>query len=495
MGGRSDYKKIMILCSVLAVGIIIISVIYALCKDDTKPSGGKNNTVVSQIPVKDGEEIWTNVMILGVELDSSLLIVKNLETGEEQGIIFTGGSDIRTRSGRAVSAGVLQKGNIVKIRTDEDGKLAALMGLDNVWTYKNVENIRIDEELGKIEAGSSLYHIAGSMQVLNKDEFTDISTLVINGTDILDLYGIGDYVYLIKVSTGHGYLTLENIEAYEGGNIYFGLGKTAVIEEDLKLTLREGEYEVNVENNGLSADAVIKINRDEVTCFNLEPYGPEPVEYGDVTLNISPKESELYVDGVRTDFTGALQLTLGTHDIEVELGGYNGYKGTIEVGKDGLTKNITLSEAPEIIPEDIIYEEENPGTVTAAPIPTVAATPTPIQNPDIPDDYKDVDIPDSTTDNGTDGNIEVIDGDETDTVTPVKTGSGKLTVYCSDGANVYIDGVYKGRISGGSLTIDKPSGTVTLELKKDGYVTKKYTLTMDDDEEEQVFRFPDMTKS
>ena len=79
--------------------------------------------------------------------------------------------------------------------------------------------------------------------------------------------------------------------------------------------------------------------------------------------------------------------------------------------------------------------------MTATPIPTAAATPTPIKNPDIPDDYNDVVIPDTTTDDGDNGNIEVIDGDEEDTVTPVKTGSGKLTVYCSDGADVYIDGV------------------------------------------------------
>ena len=75
------------------------------------------------------------------------------------------------------------------------------------------------------------------------------------------------------------------------------------------------------------------------------------------------------------------------------------------------------------------------------------------------------------------------------------TGHGKMTVYSTDGASVYVDGVYKGDISGGSLTFDKPSGTISLELKKSGYVTKKYTLTMDDDEEEQVFRFPEMTKS
>ena len=52
---------------------------------------------------------------------------------------------------------------------------------------------------------------------------------------------------------------------------------------------------------------------------------------------------------------------------------------------------------------------------------------------------------------------------------------------------------YKGRITNGSLTIPKPVGTIELKLVKEGYVTKKYTLTMDTEEENSIFRFPEMT--
>ena len=49
------------------------------------------------------------------------------------------------------------------------------------------------------------------------------------------------------------------------------------------------------------------------------------------------------------------------------------------------------------------------------------------------------------------------------------------------------------RITNGSLTIPKPVGTIELKLVKEGYVTKKYTLTMDTEEENSIFRFPEMT--
>ena len=56
-----------------------------------------------------------------------------------------------------------------------------------------------------------------------------------------------------------------------------------------------------------------------------------------------------------------------------------------------------------------------------------------------------------------------------------------------------INDAYKGRITNGSLTIPKPVGTIELKLVKEGYVTKKYTLTMDTEEENSIFRFPEMT--
>ena len=497
MGGKSDYKKIMILCAILAVGIIIISVIFALKSDEREGHGTAKPTEGAGIVAGPDEQPLLTCMILGVDLDSSTILLKNLENGEKTELIYTGCSDIRTKSGRLVSAAMLKKGNIAKVKT-EDGKLLSLTGADDVWTYKNVENLKLYADRGKIEVGSSIYHMDDFLEVLNGEIFTGKDSLLTDGTDILDLYGIGDRLYLIKVNTGHGYLTLENIESFEGGSIYYGLGRSAVVDDGLRLTLREGDYDITVVKDDLTAEATVRIKRDEDTSFDLLPFSPEPIEYGDVKLNISPKESELYIDGIKTDNKETLSLPVGVHDIEVSLGGYNSYKGTIDVGTAGVTKSISLSEAPEEVPDDIIYEETNLETATVTE--TVTITPKPSVPDVIPDDSTlpaDSDIPDSTSDSGDDGDIEVVDGDTGGpTASPVSsTGHGKITVYSTEGASVYVDGVYRGDISGGSLTFDKPSGTISLELKKSGYVTKKYTLTMDDDEEEQVFRFPEMTKS
>ena len=502
--GNNNYKKTIILLSVLAVGVIIISVIFALSSgsDDKPKGGGKPSPTASEAQtVKKTGEL---MLLTEIDLDSSSINAVGLESGEEHSYIFTGGSDIRTKSNRVISASLLKKGNIARIQADDDGKILTLVGSDEVWTYKNISNIRIYTETSKIETGSSTYRFGKVMKVINDGEFVSTESLQTDGTDMVDIYGIDNVVYLIKVVSGHGYLTLVNNEDFLGGMVYYGIGKSAPVTEGLRLMLSEGEHEITVENAGCTATATIKISNNEETAFDLEGYGPEPVEYGEVFFNITPAGSLLYIDGVKTKYNEPVSLTLGFHEIEAELGGYTGYKGSISVGTEGLTKTISLSPAPTVVPDDILYEdaEDNAATVTGNeiydPTPTISA-----DNWSSTGNYTDVDIPDNTTNNPDDGDIEVIDGDRPGNITitgdsgDTESGEndtyGEMTVYCSEGTEIYINDAYKGRISNGSLTIAKPIGTIELKLVKEGYVTKKYTLTMDTDEENSIFRFPDMT--
>ena len=512
--GTENYKKKIILFSLLAVGIIVITCIFALSGDSGKDPKGTDGSKDNLQGQEKNEERGRLMMIVSLDLDSSSLSAEDLESGEEKTFVFTGGSDIRTRNGRVISAALLKKGNIARIVSDDDGKLVSLIGSDEVWTYKNINNMIIDRELKKLEIGSSVYRYTDAVKVLNNGEFAEKESLLLDGTDMVDIYGIDNIVYLIKVTSGHGYLTLKNDEDFIGGAIRYGLGKSTAVTEGLRLVLTEGEHEIYIENKGCEASAVIKIENERETCFDLEGYGPEPVEYGEVNFKITPSGSLLYIDGVKTQLNGPVSLTLGYHEIEVELGGYTGYSGSIEVGKNGLTKSIALSPAPVEEPDDAIYENFTE-TVTDAP-KDASNDNKETDNPDL-SGYDNIDIPDSTSNAGDSENIEVIDGDRPNDSNGGKTGKtevdiditgdngdfdpmedtdgtfGEMTIYCSDETEIYIDDIYKGRITNGNLTIPKPIGTIELKLVKQGYVTKKYTLTMDAEEETAIFRFPDMT--
>ena len=517
--GTDGYKKKIILCSILAMGIIALSVIYALKSGAEKDPAKTGPPTVTEIPeVQDYSAC--EAMITEIDLDSSVIKVEELENGTKHELTYTGASDIRTKSGRSVTAAVLNPGNIVKLSFSEDNRLVSLYGHDDVWNYKNIENIYFTTDIKKIEVGSRVYRYNDSLKIINEGEFVDFETLALDGTDVVDLYGIGEYVYLVKVNAGHGYLTFANAEDFIGGSVSYGIGKSVILEEDMKIMLREGDYDVAVENNGYDAAATLRIRNNEDTVFDLAGYGPEPVEYGEVSFIIKPGDSDLYVDGVKTDYKEPVNLTLGYHEIEAVLGGYIDYRGSIDVSSEGTVKRISLSPAPKEVPEDIIYEDEpenednNAGSsgenkATATPAPTgtkddsgsggIEISIEPADDDDEDEDdpdfssVDDVDVPDSTTDSGDGSDIEVVDGDEPDITEPEKQNNGVLIVYCDNGTEVYINGEYAGTIQDGSLTIDKPSGVIELELKKAGYVTKKYTLTMEKDQETQTYKFPSMT--
>jgi len=533
-----NYKKIIILCFCLALGIIVVSVIFALKKDDGKKTGKKDSGTVTQIPFDDKNITETEAIITDIDLDASEITVEPLTGGESLTLFYTGGSDMKTKTGRIISAAVLSRGNIVRIGYEED-RLVYLYGHDGVWSYKNAVNISLDVGIGKIEVGTDVYRFGENMKVLNNKEFTGTESLLLNGTDMVDLYGLGDKVYLIRVSAGHGYLTLTGAEDFMGGTVSYGLGKSAAVTEDLKLTLREGDYDITVENNGCTAEATVRIRNGETTAFDLTGYGPEPIEYCSVTFKITPEESDLYIDGVKHLHNNPIDIPYGYHEIEVALGGYTTYKGSIEAGSEESVKRIALSPRPEEPDEDIIYEDAGASGENENVAGNVSPTPAADNNNTSPDtgkdndksgtvtDYPDVDIPDSTTDTGDNGKLEVIDGDGddsqgSDTGDDNSSGngddakdaddtgddnssgngddaqdnaqnSGRMILFCSEGAKVYVNGVYKGTVTDGSLELSKPSGTFELELKKDGYVTKKYTLTTDPGEEEETFKFPALT--
>ncbi|MBR4725317.1 MAG: PEGA domain-containing protein, partial [Lachnospiraceae bacterium] len=75
------------------------------------------------------------------------------------------------------------------------------------------------------------------------------------------------------------------------------------------------------------------------------------------------------------------------------------------------------------------------------------------------------------------------------------TGTAIMSFKCTNGAAVYVDDVYKGTITGGVLSIPKEPGVHSIRLTMEGYMTKRYTVSVEDDDENAEFSFPAMVKN
>lgn len=512
---NNGYKSTIIIGSIIAVLIIAVSVIFALRPDDKKNT--RSSTEPSPSAAPEGSEHESGSLttvfdgiITGIDLDSSCLTINELGSDIPHTLYYTGATDIRTRRLHPISAALLQKGDIAVVSYSED-RLISLIGSDMVWSYKNAGNLIIDSELEKMTLGTEVYRYDNSLKILDSDEFIGLSD--ISSLDTLNIYGIDDHIYLIRIATGHGTLSFANDSDFINGTLSYNKGKTVTFTENMRLTLAEGEYDIRVENGDFTASATIKISRNKNTCFDLFDYGAKPMAYGNVNFKISPLGSDLYIDGIKTGYSEPVRLSFGEHSIEVSLGGYTSYFGTVTVDKTDTTKNIVLSEAPQIEKpdEDMIYTDSGLATEDNVPTASPAPTPTDIPGSDgsdsvTKDDVNDS-IPDSTTDDGDMDTLEVIDGDsdeqypdEADDKSepagqlPSDFTEGTMTVYTTTGTKVYADGILAGVTADGCLSMPKPSGTVIITFEKEGYATKHYTITPDPEESEVFYRFPEMTE-
>jgi hypothetical protein len=80
---------------------------------------------------------------------------------------------------------------------------------------------------------------------------------------------------------------------------------------------------------------------------------------------------------------------------------------------------------------------------------------------------------------------------EEETTGAINPGSnnGLICITAPEGAKVYFDGAYVG-VS--PVTINKVEGEHTIIFKKDGYMTKSYTVDVSDDTEDMILSFPEM---
>ena len=81
--------------------------------------------------------------------------------------------------------------------------------------------------------------------------------------------------------------------------------------------------------------------------------------------------------------------------------------------------------------------------------------------------------------------------DDTDSTTRTKKmdSDHTITVSAPEGAEVYLDNVYKGLAP---CTFTKVIGSQTITLRKDGYTTKSYSVDVLDDDQDVKFSFSDL---
>lgn len=386
--------------------------------------------------------------------DASVLegvVVKN-DTSNRQLIMQELGSEIQTtlsydsvtevidkygslKEGEKVEAGEILEATY----TLGQGRIAALKVPDDVWEYQEVTSYTIDNEERSLEFADRKYQYSNLTSILSSGQ--DIEMMELNEQDVLTVRGTGYTVHSIVRTQGHGYIRLKNYKQFIGGMVEVGNGIILPITKNMLITAREGTYRIILCKGSMSAVKTATVQMDKECTLDFSDYEPAAQRIGNITFRIIPKGADLTINGTAVDYSKPLPLLYGSYRISVTMTGYQEYSGILKVASPSDTVTVNL-----------IDEKTSVSDTTAAP-------------------------EDSSGNNSKNVTTKKIDSDHT------------ITVSAPEGAEVFLDNVYKGVVP---CTFTKVLGSQTITLRKEGYITKSYSIDILDDGENTSLSFSEL---
>lgn len=378
---------------------------------------------------QEDEKTGNLAVVISIDEADKKIILYEPDTKDKLVLSYSGGTGIENKYGKQMSMGQVSTGEIVEIDYKKGTqKLNELKVSSRAWEYDNVSNLTLDQDKSLIQLGNKNYHYDPEKTQVFSGGFS-IDIKEVDKVDELTVRGVGNTVYSVDVVKGHGYIKLQNTDYFEGGLVEVGTKSIQQIKKDMVIIAGEGSYTLTAAKDGIGGSQDINVLRNEEVVVDISQFQQQAVRIGSIEFSISPDTARLYVDGTKKDYNSLVTLSYGNHLIKVIADGYTSYTENLMVDSIYQTKEITL----EVSEEKAVQEE----TTTAS-------------------------------------------------------GSYLINVPSPQGAEVYFDGVLKGKAP---VSFEKVTGTHTIILRKTGYENKSYTVYVSSDNESVTFSFPDMTAS
>ncbi|MBQ4069272.1 MAG: PEGA domain-containing protein [Lachnospiraceae bacterium] len=432
---RKIYKSTLAL---IALSIFLLTG----CSSEKEPSIHSGNDIprlpTTSVEEKESSEnadydVKDTALVLNVDTENMQVVLKSFTDDEKYILTYTGGCDVQNEYGEIIAMSQIEIGEIVDAYyVNSKNKLTRLYISSEAFEYNRVTAFEYNETDMTCEIKGELYTFDDSLIVMSNGVQIELSD--IESVDVLTLKGIDKRLNSIIVTSGHGYINLTNTDYFEGGIIEIGKKMMVVITEDMQIVAPEGTYNVMATYNGQGGFKEVTVKRDSEISLSLTEFQDEAERYGNYSFDIFPSEATLKVDGNVTSHDDFVEMTYGTHKIQVLADGYETYNATIVV--DSVYESLTI---------DLSMQSE--------------------------------------ADDETENDEDEDDGDE--------TSEAQIRVDSPVDAEVYFDGVYKGVVP---VSFKKESGTRVITLRRSGYEAKMYTLEITDDNNDVNIVLPELEK-
>ncbi len=406
---------------------------------------------------------------------------RNHKTGKTYTLSYDNTSMIYDVRGTALSAALLEVGQIVDVKFLKSSKhITSLNVSSEAWTVEDTREHELVRGDGTAKVKGELYKIDPKTLVMADGNIALAEDVL--STDKVTVSGIGKDIYSVVVTSGHGYVSLssDTVEDHSLVGSWIELDNEVIykISPNMLLSAPEGAYTLQILGNGASYSSEVNVSRNQETVVDTSNVNITKPKEGLVTFEIIPDTAEVFVDGEKV-LTGVPQsIKYGYHNLKIIADGYKTQNKYLKIGtpnsvislemeKDDDSSSDSSSEASSFDAtstnsaslKSSVDNSLTSSSVTSASAATTAAT-----------------ISDNSSDEKP-GN-KVING---------------YYIYFDKpyAAELYFDGAYIGMIP---THVPKISGTHEVILKMDGYETKSYRISIDKDEVDLNYTFPDLVK-
>lgn len=459
--------------AILPIAFIVIIVIlgaFLITKEYKKNRKPEVNEIPETEEVVNLDELTATdtVVLTGVNTDEQALSVRHIGEIEDYVLSYDNTVPFTNKYGDTITASELKYGEILNIVYSKHSKAVLSVAISgDTWTMTDMVDYSIDENRKMITIMGDKYQYGSDLVVYSENE--PIRIMDITDMDTLTIKGYNRKVCSIIVEQGHGYLRIKNDAYFIGGFIEVGQKIIRQITEDMLLTVPEGRYKVKVSNRGYAGEENVIIVRDKETELDLSKIEVEEVAIGHVQFELTPEYAQLYIDDEITDYDERVPLEYGAHKIRIEAAGYKTVETNIKIGDDYANVSVDLD------PLDEGEEEETSGSKSTDSVDYEST------NGNLSNDST------STTSDYTDNS-----GNTTESSSEIATtisGSKKIYVEAPTDAEVYLDGNY---IGVAPVSTGKVTGSHTITLSKSGYITKSYTIYVENDNNDVTLSFSEL---
>lgn len=325
----------------LLLTILLISLFFVGCGESSTNQTTKEATK-EEITIEESDPLVFSGTLVSKDLNSNVLTFIDVQSDEEMKLFYSGGVDLKNQYGKIISIGQVELGQIFEVEYQEEpAKIQTMTLSSESFELKNIQKFSWNKEKKSIEIAGEIYKYSDAVFLTGSKGTLSFSEL--DSKDVITARGINGKVCSIVVEQAHGFLVLENYDTYIGGMISIGKESFSV-EEDMKLSIAEGTYEMVISKGDHSGSKKVVISPYEETKVNLSDIQILPNKTGVVKVKVQVEGAKVWIDGKTVDIEEEIALSYGKHQIKITREGYENFNDTLTIDTPYIIYKVDLAE-------------------------------------------------------------------------------------------------------------------------------------------------------